>query len=309
MDNTGEDNTNMVESNTGEDNTNMNHTLESNTDNTDDFSPTDVKEWDNAEMNQSILTEQKRKTIYCISDIHAEFYDDNMNILYDKLKQLPHAMYLVLAGDICDPLRYEQRYINILNYLKDKYRYIILVAGNHEYYGCNKQRELVIPELQKICDKTGVVLLNRTNIVVNGVRFIGATLWSLIDKSAFDMLNDSRYVFNNIIEYSEAFIDDYRFIRDELLKVLDTDEPVVVVTHHLPTKKLVHPRYKDHPANTGFCSNVLDLVMMNKVKYWFCGHTHEHMETKYGDTKLLVNPMGYPHEVKFTNIKLNTMEL
>jgi len=278
-----------------------------NSENTE-FSEFDSIHIDDDCLTESVLEDIKEKTIYCISDIHLEFYDD-MNILYDKFKNLPNATYLVLAGDIGNPLTDRDKYIQLLRYFKNKYKRIVLVAGNHEYYGCNKNRSIVIPELKKICDETGVILLDKSNVVIDGVRFIGATLWSLIEKNAFDMLNDSRFVFDHVVDYVEMFIDDFRYIKNELLNNLDNDEPIVVVTHHLPTKSLIHSRFKNHPANTGFSTSLMELFILKNVKYWFCGHTHEYCETKYSDTKLLVNPVGYPHETKFTSVKLDVHKI
>jgi Icc-related predicted phosphoesterase len=268
---------------------------------------TELKEYSEVCVKDTNVILSKNKTIYSISDLHLEHYKD-MDLMLNKLL-FPEANILVLAGDIGDPIKCPSNLIKFLSYVKLKYQHVIMVAGNHEYYGCDKNREKVIPALRILCESTGVHLLDREVKIIEGIRFVGATLWSAIDDKATSILNDFNFAFNHRVEYLEAFITDYQFIKRSLEESLNSIEPVVVITHHLPTNRLIHTRYKDHEANSAFNTNILDLLALHKVKYWFCGHTHEYAETKYGDTKLFVNPLGYPNEIKYTVVKDTVWEV
>lgn len=267
--------------------------------------------WDGLELEKTVTQEVKQNPrIYCISDLHVEHYASLKSFMevLEKIR-LPTAEFLILAGDICDPLKRAVEYIELLTYFKKKYKNVILVAGNHEYYSCKYNISQVVTALKSIAEATGVVFLNRNVAVIDGIRFIGATLWSAIDKSAFDQMNDKQNVFENFIYYIDAFIEDFRYLKQELAASLDHDEPVVVITHHLPTTRLVHNRFKGYSINAGFSTNITDLVNLHGVKYWFCGHTHEQMEVRIADTIFSVNPMGYPGEYRMTKTQTKVYEM
>lgn len=240
------------------------------------------------------------KTIFGISDVHTEFYDDAQYV-FDSIKW-PTTKFLVLAGDIGNPTKALTMLVDFLLLCKKRYQHVIYVPGNHEYYGCNFDRASVNAKLQEICDASGVVFLNGKSTVIDGVRFIGDTMWSIIDAESTKEISDfTQGVFANQIEYVSAFVDSYRFIQRELFASMDGAEPVVVVTHHLPTRRLVHPRFANFKGNSAFYTNVLDsMQVVPNCKLWFCGHTHEYGDTKLPNGKCIANPVGYPHETRFT---------
>lgn len=145
-----------------------------------------------------------------------------------------------------------------------------------------------------------MVYINGKNVVVDGIRFIGHTLWSIINAKACYKIADFTYgIFNSQVEYVGAFIDGIRFIQSEIYKSLDCPEPLVVVTHHLPSTKLIHPKWKDDNSsiNTAFATSVLSTIDgIQKIKYWFCGHTHEAAVIQSHNMQIIVNPYGYPSE-------------
>jgi len=239
--------------------------------------------------------------LYCISDIHAEFYRDDPEKLVEVLKNYspPGVKYCVLAGDI-GSVADMNSYRKVLEHYANLYTYVILVAGNHEFYGSNYNHRHVLAVLEKECKALGIHFLNRKTVILDGVRFVGATLWTIIDEKGVKSISDFQHVFQHQVDYVSAFVDDYRFIKGELEKQADTKEPTIVVTHHLPTSKLVHPRFHFSPANSAFHTNILDTLTLHNVQYWFVGHSHESLVTSYGDTKLILNPLGYKFEKKET---------
>ncbi len=242
--------------------------------------------------------------IYAISDIHLEFGLDAENLL----SKLPSADILVLPGDIGVVSNSLGNMHRFLSKAKQKYSDVIFIAGNHEFYGCRYDRSQVIEKLRKLAEETKTHFLEQETKVIQNVEFIGCTLWSLINKEACDSMNDfSQTVWKNQLGYVGEFIDNFRFLE----KTLQTPSkyPRVVITHHLPTSRLIHKCYAGHPANTGFYTNILDSINTQGVKYWFSGHTHEFGTCKYGDMICVVNPLGYPHEVRNTKLSLATYEV
>jgi Icc-related predicted phosphoesterase len=240
--------------------------------------------------------------VFIASDLHLEF---------GKLptRQFPDADTLILAGDIGNVFRNRPLYENFLKTCNERYSATILITGNHEYYGCNYDRNSVDSEITKIVlqyDK--VHFLNNETKVINGVEFIGTTLWSLIDKISYSRINDgANSVFRNQIEYVEEFVRDYQFLKTALARKADI--PRVVITHHLPTSRLIHSRFRDSEINSAFYTHIIDNVEMHNVKLWACGHTHEFQTIKYMDATLVVNPIGYPSEVRETKFSTATYEI
>lgn len=243
--------------------------------------------------------------IYAVSDIHSEFFTGNIDHMLSLLPKVA-AKYCVLAGDVGSVVQHPDLLRKVFQFFVARHKHVVFVPGNHEYYGCRYNVAEVDRRLFAICAEEKVHLLNRGTVMLDGVLFIGATLWSAIDDAGFDGINDSNHVFAHKVEYLEAFVKDYQFIKEELLKALDYDGPIVVVTHHLPSKRLIHSRYRDYPINTAFHTNLTDLLPMHKVKYWFCGHTHEFAKVKIMDTIFVCNPMGYPEEQRFTKTSVET---
>jgi Icc-related predicted phosphoesterase len=136
-------------------------------------------------------------------------------------------------------------------------------------------------------------------------------MWSLIDAESTRVINDfNRGVFAHQVDYVGEFIDGYRFIQSKLLESMDVSElnpnpePVVVVTHHLPTRKLIHPKFYDFSGNSAFYSNVLDsLKITPNCLLWFCGHTHEFGITNLPNGKCIANPIGYPGERRISVVQ------
>lgn len=126
--------------------------------------------------------------IFGISDIHLEFLPDSDGFSFTS--KWPSADVLLLAGDIGSPIRAYEQYKRFLEHVKRTYATVIFISGNHEYYGCHYDKESVIRLLQELARSTGCHFLHRESIVVNGVRFIGATLWSIISRESVAMIND-----------------------------------------------------------------------------------------------------------------------
>jgi len=237
--------------------------------------------------------------IWAISDLHLEFYKSAQELFNLLVPRLPKADVLILAGDIGyavekfkfhPQVNHRTNLTDLLHLFKARY-----VPGNHEYYPAVQfDRAGCLKNLQEVCDETKMTLLDKSTCEIDGVEFIGTTLWSSIDYKTSKALTDCQLVFPHQLDYLEEFMNCYTWLRSELAK--SAVKPRVVITHHLPTDRLVSPLYADHPYNSGFATNVLDKLSLRNVKLWVCGHSHMQNTTKYGDTRLVLNPVGYPNE-------------
>ncbi len=242
--------------------------------------------------------------IFGISDLHLEFYKSAQELFNLLLPRLPKADVLVLAGDIGYAVKnfkfhpqvdHHANLTNLLHLFKARYPHVVYVPGNHEYYPAVQfDRATCLKNLQDVCDETKVTLLHKSTCEIEGVEFIGTTLWSAVDYKTSKALTDFQRVFPHQLDYLEEFMSCYTWLRAELAK--PTLKSRVVITHHLPTDRLVSPLYTDHPYNSGFSTNVLDKMSLQDVKLWVCGHSHMQNTVKYGNTRLVLNPVGYPDE-------------
>lgn len=72
----------------------------------------------------------------------------------------------------------------------------------------------------------------------------------------------------------------------------------IVVTHHLPTYKSVHPKYHGSELNRFFVCEMDNIIEKNKPNYWLHGHSHENQDYRLFNSKVICNPYGYPGESK-----------
>jgi predicted phosphodiesterase len=184
---------------------------------------------------------------------------------------------------------------------------IVYVPGNHEFYGSHMQD--LMGELHRQGKRFGVDLLDGCDVLIGGVRFLGATLWTdfalrgrdpgSIERAMADAyagMNDFR-----LIRYAEGrtfhpadakaiHMAQVRWLRAKLAE--EFVGITVVVTHHLPHRQSIHPKYSGSPLNPSFASDLGSLVG-SPVTLWIHGHTHESFDYVVDGTRVVCNPRGY----------------
>lgn len=204
---------------------------------------------------------------------------------------------LVLAGDIHSQL-------GTIDLYADYPVPAVYVCGNHEFYGAEMQS--LLTAMRRRASGTSVKLLEKEEFVLESVRFVGTCLWT--DYHAFPLrVNES-------MEYVRTHLTDHRRIRKpnngrfepedaaaeqrQALKYLVTKirEPfagtTVVVTHHAPSARSVHPHEQNNPLVPGFASNLEFLV--SEADIWIHGHIHHSSDYRLGKCRVICNPRGYP---------------
>ncbi len=238
----------------------------------------------------------KTMSLQYLSDIHLEFYNDEVTHLVDQI--VPVAPVCVLAGDIGYP--FEATYRQFLEGLSQKFEHIVLIHGNHEYYqfGKNKGKTMaeIVEETHALCTSLpNVHFLYDTTWDYLNVRFIGTVLWSKIVKPMY-LINDSRCIGEFSVDGWNRL---HRRHREWLHTSLNTaaadGKQAVVVTHHLPSMTLVSDKWRRNPINQCFASECDDLIRSPAV-VWIYGHTHEPGESVINGVQCVANPIGYPGE-------------
>jgi predicted phosphodiesterase len=210
---------------------------------------------------------------------------------------------VILAGDI-------ERSVRAIAWSRSVFSCpVIQVAGNHEHYRTGSVREN-IDSMRREAKGSNVRFLENESVVIEGVRFLGCTLWTdfaLYGTPAKSMeigagsLNDfvlCRWIDSRGKERTflprdsvAMHLESRQWLERELAEPADGWSRTVVVTHHLPSRKCIHPIYDASPVNPCFVSN-LDYLMQG-VDVWVHGHTHSAVRETVGGCRILCNPRGY----------------
>ena len=111
------------------------------------------------------------KVAYC-SDLHMEFSPL-------ELKNSENAKVLLLAGDVSEVKHFSKDFFDQCSHNFD---HVVYVAGNHEFY--DNKWEGTLDKLRELCENYPNVYFMENNLVtIEGVLFIGATLWTDCNKS------------------------------------------------------------------------------------------------------------------------------
>jgi len=219
--------------------------------------------------------------IQYMSDLHLEFGD----------MEVPPRIgdVLILAGDI----HIGAKAISWINECAEVFPHVIYILGNHEFYNYNIST--LAGKINEELTAENVHLLDNTLIEIEGTRFIGSTLWSIISEEAANQMNDFQLITNTTRPFS--WRDAHKkhevatqFIKDSLSK----DLPNVVVTHHCPSIKCIDTlRYPDNSMNTGYYTQILEEFSGKNIKAWVCGHTHASFNFNEEGIQVLGNCRGY----------------
>ena len=238
--------------------------------------------------------------INLVSDLHLEF----------SPQTLPGGEVLILAGDICEyrALKNNKTIESFFTTQCSKYDCVFMVMGNHEHY--NHKFHKTYDDLKAILP-TNVILLENEMVEYNDVIFLGATLWTDLNKgdpvTAFTLkgcMNDYKVIQNYYPERGlyykltpEWTAETHEKTKQYFKIVLNQhkDKPVVVVTHHAPSFASVNEKFKhETTTNGGYASELSEFILDNpQIKVWCHGHMHDPVDYMIGDTRIVANPRGY----------------
>lgn len=247
--------------------------------------------------------------LHIVSDLHLDANSEPFRV--------PHVDCdaVVIAGDICEGPVKAVQWIARQKIMAP----VIYVPGNHEYYGTDKDQALHDARIEASRQRAlgvRIELLHEDFARVIGrngelALFVGATLWTdyALDGEAWrtpamlaarTMMNDHRAIrtkdgkgfwtpadaaaeHNNSRQYIDCF-----------MRAKWPGGPKIVVTHHAPSARSVHPRYHGSVLNSAYASDLEHLV--DQADLWIHGHVHHRQDYRIGDGRVVCNPRGYGHE-------------
>lgn len=233
--------------------------------------------------------------IRLLSDLHTEF---RLPYKTQSFAEYRGEDVLVLAGDIASG---SSNTMDVIKFFRDQgFPQIVYVPGNHEYYGTSIE-DFNDKMIEKSCNFDNVHYLNRNSVEINGVVFIGATLWTnfrddwFAEQTAKRGIADFKYIKGFTTSHAkQRFSDDLDFISKETFN--NQDKHCVVVTHFLPTDSCVAERFRDarfSDLNPYFANDLAKKIETFKDVTWLFGHTHDAVDAVCGSTRLVCNPHGY----------------
>jgi calcineurin-like phosphoesterase family protein len=240
------------------------------------------------------------------SDLHLEF--DAFN---PKKKWFQAADLTVQVGD----LHHSPHNIGVL---KSWNTPVLFVPGNHDFWNPVHKRSSIsgytwggpthdyycpytfslreaVEQMRDAAAGSQVQVLYNDSVVMDGVRFLGTTLW-------YDALSMHPRELKDLNDYSRMFNDQHAPIAAEDIQreheiaktfIADTlavpfDGPTVLLTHH-PARKI--PGVYSPAYGTD-----LESIWKDRVALMVHGHHHQKFDLHIGTTRVVANPRGYPDD-------------
>lgn len=266
---------------------------------------------------ETALARTRPMKILVLSDLHIEFAPFEPDPAAVEAADL-----IVLAGDISIGT---QGIPWARKTFADKH--IIYIAGNHEFY--RQHWTELLPELRAQAAGCGVHFLENDSVTIDGVRFLGCTLWTDFLLFGEDKQAAAR-------RDATTFMNDFSQIRADSMRAdgpltsrLSTEHTIqrhqeslawlkaelagcdpastVVITHHYPSRRSTAPKWSKDLVSAIFGSDLATEVLLG-AKLWIHGHTHESCDYRIGDSRrsvrIVCNPRGSPlgwHKSEFEN--------
>jgi predicted phosphodiesterase len=245
-----------------------------------------------------------------ISDLHLEVHP------HLQVQPAPSADLLVLAGDVGSyqqgSLRADEDFgLGRFAPARGWPVPVLFVPGNHEYD--NRDFDETHALLRATCERLGITWLERETLVIDGVRFVGTTLWTDFDALApadgdlTQVLRARAKAFRAANFYlqktgatrggqpwlAEGWREQgllcHQWLRQALAEPFDGS--TVVVTHFAPSLRSADPRYGLTPGTAGFCNALDDLLP--RAQLWIHGHLHCQQDYVEGGCRVVANTLGY----------------
>jgi Icc-related predicted phosphoesterase len=258
-----------------------------------------------------------------VSDIHLEFD-------YIDIKNTDNADVLILSGDILiaqilhnhepdteytdlqvenlehGPLK-AYHFRKFLTNCSRQFKHVVYVAGNHEFY-----HGKFFGSLQYIEDECAkfpnVHFLEDRSVTIGDYVFVGSTFWTDMNRGdpltqtlITEIMNDFKVIRVDQSGYRKLRPRDViarhnssiKFLKETIKK--NPEAKFVVVGHHLPSHRSIHPMYAhDYHGNGAYYSDLSGVILDHpQIKLWTCGHTHHRHWYHIGDTLVACNPRGY----------------
>lgn len=254
-----------------------------------------------------------------VSDLHVDIRGNALDSMPDV-----DADVTVVLGDAMAPGTLALRRIRQL--YPDRDRPLLYVPGNHDFYSHHDKHnpelkttfEEQLARMPEVAHEEGIILLQDSSVEIDGVLFVGATLWT-------DFEVRPPYVpFTEAVRTATKQMNDYRMIKtgagrskdmlrpgmtidahkasvvyiEQALADRPAGQACVVCTHHAPSPRslLRWPQAMD--LDQCYASDLEARLMTGDAapELFLHGHIHRRVDYEVGDgVRVVANPRGYPN--------------
>lgn len=227
--------------------------------------------------------------IRLLSDVHHEFCRD------ERLFKTQGEDVLVIAGDL--NVGALSVYYSLMSFYEEQ-KNIIYVPGNHEYYRTSIAD--FDANISALTRDSSIRFLNPGSVVIDGVAFIGAALWTDFRKNSLAKLACSTRIndFRQVNSFSPEMCSSLHLEHLEYIKSAyeaHREQKKVIVTHFLPAVECIALEYRNEAdlINYYFATDNGEYISGLSDTTWLFGHTHSNVDVTIGDTRCIANPYGY----------------
>ena len=234
--------------------------------------------------------------IQYMSDLHLELWDNSRYLRANEFEVVGDV--LVLAGDtfyLRDTVAPQKKF---WNWASKNFRQVLLVPGNHEFYS-NSDVTARGDSWQWMFRENVGYYYNKV-VRIDDTDFILTTLWSKIPEPDMYFVQRGMNDFRQIMYDGRRFTpDDFNLEHEKCLKFLkqsleeSSAKHIVVVTHHLPTLKVVAAQHMGSVLNGAFATELGNYIADSRIDVWIYGHSHTNIDTTIGNTRIVCNQLGY----------------
>lgn len=221
--------------------------------------------------------------------------------------------------------------------LKELFKYVILVPGNHDLYLTSKTQSSKykfnsfnrIKEIKEFCIENNIHYLDGDVIEIEGKKFGG--LGMFWDKSYYNYLEKREASDNEVLNFYDNYMNDSKCIMEgfesykipttyggsyfkssfnaieffekeyqKLQNFNDFDNIDVMITHYSPTIPYgIRTKYALERGTTFYMFDGEKDIERISPKIWLFGHIHDKFDFIHKDVRFLCNPNGYPGETPY----------
>lgn len=230
--------------------------------------------------------------LWIVSDLHTDASPWSPRLV-------PDHDVLVIAGDVSNSPEAALDEVSKLH--RRTRKPVIFVPGNHDHFNGDLLAFHGTGSSWPV-----YVLSSGEAVVLDGVRFVGATLWT-------DWcISDKEFAAQS---WAARHMPDYAYItrpEGELIWPIDLfnqnrlhrarveaalaarhSGPTVVVTHHAPSSRSLAPGEERLEEAGAYASDLEGLMLGYAPDLWVHGHIHRSSDYRIGETRVLCNPRGY----------------